>query len=119
VDVNNTFSEPVLPIFIPNHNYQTIQCMSWNYLTSANYEIITGGGVPNCPFSSTTLFTGGDSSAPCLMLVGGKLVYIYSLHYAQGSGPFISNSTVYNWLSNSIAPYSMSVIDLSSYQSVF
>ena len=119
-DVNNTFGEPVLPIFIPNHNYGTIQVMAWSQFSGGQpYEITTFGSVPNCPFTSTSPFTGGDSSAPALMLVNGKRVYVYSLHYGNGSGPFISNPTIYNWLSNSIAPYTMSVVDLSSYQSVF
>ena len=119
-DCNNSLGEPVLPCIIPNGNLGTIECRGWSSFTGPwNYDITTNAAVPNCAFTSTTYYTGGESSSPCMMLIGGKRVFLYAMHWSAVSGPLISQPTIFNWLSSSISPYTMSVIDLSSYQSVF
>lgn len=119
-DCNNSLGEPVLACIIPNGNDGTIECRGWSGFTGPwSYEITTNALVPNCPFTSNVYYTGGESSSPCMMLMGGKRVFLYAMHWAQVAGPLISQPPIFSWLSSSIAPYTMSVVDLSSYQSTF
>ncbi len=119
-DANNSFQEPLFPCIIPNVNLGTIEVRALSSFTGlGNYEIIVDTVVPNCLFTSNTEYNPGQSGAPVMALVGGKRVFLEAIHYSDASGPMISNSTVFNFVSNSIAPQTMSVVNMSGYQSVF
>lgn len=125
-DVNNTYNEPIFPCIIPNSNKSSFEVRAWTLFTGSAFgypEIQTNGLVSGCPFTSVQLYTGGESSSPCMALlnINGKIqaVFMYAMHYASVEGPFISQPPVFNWLTASVSPYTMSVVDMSSYQSVF
>jgi hypothetical protein len=119
LDVNNTLNEPIFPCIIPNTPAGTIECRSWSILSGSNYEIAVNGLVPNCKFTSNQLFVSGESSTPCTTLVNGNTTFMFEVHTSVCSGPFISNITVFNWVSQSIAPYTLNILDMSSYQNHF
>jgi hypothetical protein len=120
-DVNNTPYEPVFPCIVINANKNTVECRAWSNLNSSTttYAIEVNGIVPDCLFTSNQSFTGGQSGTPVLTLVGGKRVLMFAFYGSNGTGPFVSNPTVFNWLSSSISPFTMSVVDLTGYQSSF
>ena len=119
-DVNNTPYEPVLPCIVPNANLGTIEARAWWSFTSVwPYEITVVAAVPNCPVTNNTYYTSGQSGVPVMTLVGGKRVFMYAIHWSTGGGPLISQAPIFNWLTASILPYTMSVVDMSSYQNVF
>lgn len=97
--------------------------MLWNrHVSNAWYGVklmgIYGGDtlcfVPtltNCSYAATTWGSVGDSASPLFFPLNSNPVLAYCLT-STGAGRFLSATNAFNWLSNQVAPYQLSTVNV-------